>query len=520
MKPIFTIFLLLIAHLLVSQEPVWIQFEENYPYHITTCSIDIDQFNSVYSVSEWFHPSSYERVSQIVKFSPEGNILWNCNLQADSTSIRSVYISHTGTTYITKTITMSYLDQYSLLIAIDDFGNEIFSHKSYDVNFNDVICDNNGNVYVTGHSFETSCENKAVIAKFDSGGDLLWQTCWDEPCQYSSGKRLLVDNNSHLFVIGNFNTNQYISLYIAKYNLDGYLLDYKLFTTNPWYLKNIHQVAIDMDDNIYITGRYEDEAWWYQGFIYKFDSLLSEMWHDTTSLSYYLFTDMVIDSDKNLVLSGYENQNYGDQPHATYAKYDEYGNKLWHYTNDSIKSRFNSIAIHNNNYFLTGRVRNEEKYSYDYITVRLNSDGEIIDSHILEGADTTYNVGVDNIIDHNGNLICTGIYEDTTKYCLTVKYDDITFEKEIIQNTLEFLKVYPNPAKSNININLFMENKGIAVIALYNLNGEIAKHKTVSSIQSGLNTITLNIKGIPNGLYLIKCIVNNMVLSQKVVVSD
>ena len=193
---------------------------------------------------------------------------------------------------------------------------------------------------------------------------------------------------------------------------------------------------------------------------------------------------------------------------------------MWHYTNDNIKSRFNSIAIHNNNYFLTGRVRDEEKYSYDYITVRLNSDGEIIDSHILEGADTTYNVGVDNIIDHNGNLICTGFYEDTTEYCLTVKYDAITFEKEIIQNTPEFLKVYPNPAKSNININLFIENKGIAVIAIYNLNGEIAKQKIVSSLQLGLNTITLNIKGIPNGLYLIKCIVNNMVLSQKVVVSD
>lgn len=519
MKPIFTISLLLIAHLLVSQEPVWIQFEENYPYHITTCSIDIDQFNSVYSVSEWFHPSSYERVSQIAKFSPEGNILWNCNLQADSTSIRGVYISHTGTSYITKTITMSYLDQYSLLIAIDDVGNEIFSHKSNDVNFNDVISDNDGNVYVTGHSFETSCENKAVIAKFDSGGDLLWQTCWDEPCQYSSGKRLLVDNNSHLFVIGNFNTNQYISLYIAKYNLDGYLLDYKLFTTNPWYLKNIHQVAIDMDDNIYITGRYEDEAWWYQGFIYKFDSLLSEMWHDTTSLSYYLFTDMAIDSDKNLVLSGYENQNISDQPHATYAKYDQEGNKLWHFTNDSIKSRINSIALFNNHYFLTGRLWNEDKYNYEYITMRLNTDGEIINSHLIESVDTTYNVGVDNIIDHDGNLICTGIYEDTTKYCLTMKYDALTFKEEVISKKKDFFKVYPNPAKTIVNININLKNQETIELKLFNINGELQQYKVLKNLREGLNTVNLDIQGIPSGLHILQCQINSEVFSRKILIS-
>ncbi len=62
--------------------------------------------------------------------------------------------------------------------------------------------------------------------------------------------------------------------------------------------------------------------------------------------------------------------------------------------------------------------------------MRLNSEGEITGTHILGSLGSTYNVGVDNVIDHNGNLICTGFYEDTDDYCLTVKYDELTFRRK------------------------------------------------------------------------------------------
>jgi len=522
MRSLFTFFFLLISYLLLAQEPLWIQMEDNYPFHITYSRIGIDQTNNIYAVSDWLHPTnSYERLSRIVKYLPNGNKEWSINYQADTTSTQGVYICENGYTYIVRTFSLINLDRYSVIQVIDNEGNLLFSHKSYDLHYCDVIADNSGNSYITGVSYEPEHDMELILIKFNSNGIKEWQTYWDTQGDNTRGKKILLDEDLNIFVVGNYNNNQFESLVLAKYNPDGVLLNHSLFLIELWYSILVFRFDLDSNKNFYVTGRYEEsETWWKRGFIYKFDSNLTEQWHDTITLPFNSFTDFKIDEDKNIILSGFEEHDLNDSPHATYAKYDAYGNKLWHFTNDSIKSRFNSIAIHNNNYFLTGRIRNEEKYSYDYITVRLNSDGEIIDSHILEGADTTYNVGVDNIIDSNGNLICTGIYRDTARYCLTVKYDALTFKEEIIQNTPEFLKVYPNPARSNININLYLENKGIAVIALYNLEGEIVKHNTISNLPPGFNTITLDLNRISSGLYLIKCHLNNMVISQKILISN
>ena len=373
-------------------------------------------------------------------------------------------------------------------------------------------------MFMFRHSYEPGCEDKAVLAKFNSVGELQWQSCWDEPCNYSSG-RLLVINDSNLFVIGKFGTNQFSSLYIAKYNFDGDLIDYKLFNVNPWYLNLLHKAVMDFDENIYVIGRYEsDEEWWYKGFIYKFNPTLSEIWHDTTSLDYYLFTDLVVDDDKNLILSGYENASITDQPHATYAKYNQEGNKLWHYTNDSIRSRINSITTYNNNYFLTGRLRNEEKYSYEYYMMRLNSDGEVVDTHILESVDSAYNVGIDNVIDHNGNLICTGIYEDNIEYCLTAKYDAITFEKEILSEN-KSIRIFPNPTKTFLNIELNNINANPTDIFIYTLDGKKVKEVSIMESDYG-NPIQTNLTGISNGIYILSINYPHKVITKKVIITD
>ena len=158
--------------------------------------------------------------------------------------------------------------------------------------------------------------------------------------------------------------------------------------------------------------------------------------------------------------------------------------------------------------------------SYEYITIRLNSEGETTSTHILGSDSLTYSVGVDNVIDHNGNLICTGIYEDTADYCLTVKYDAITFEEEIISRKDENLQVYPNPAKSILNVE-FNCNESIGfVILLYNMAGIKIKESTISNSLPGNNTVKIDLSGVSQGVYLLSIKYPDKVISEKIIITD
>ncbi len=519
MKPFINILLCLLDLQLIAQEPVWIQLEDNFPYNGSNSKVGIDQNDNIYAISSWTYLGSYNNGSCIVKYLPDGTKEWLCNYQTDSLRTESVHIDSFGNTYIAKR-RLSWTIIGGLL-KVNYNGELEYYYQEYDIVYCDVKADNLGNAYVTGVSFEPEHDMELILIKFNSNGIKEWQTYWDIPGDFTRGQKILLDEEQNIYVVGNFHNSQIESLILAKYNPDGILLDHTLFLIEIWTMKLIFHFALDNDENIYVTGRYEEtETWWKRGYIYKFNSTLTEQWHDTITLPFNSFTDFVIDENKNVILSGFEEHDPYDNPHATYAKYDQDGNKLWHFTNDSIKSRINSIVTYNNNYFLTGRLRNEEKYSYEYISMRLNSEGEVIDTHLLESVDSTYNVGVDNVIDHNGNLICTGIYEDTVDYCLTVKYDAITFEEEIISRKDENLQVYPNPAKSILNVE-FNCNESIGfVILLYNMAGIKIKESAKSNSIAGNNTVKIDLSGIPQGVYILSIKYPDKVISEKVIVTD
>ena len=519
MKPFINILLCLLALQLIAQEPVWIQMENHYPDLLAGSQIAVDQNNEIYVVSDWVLSGSYHQLSKIINYSPEGNKEWTYDWHVDSVHTFGISTNRNGNTYIVRSW-WAYL-HYTRILSVDNSGNETFSKGYKGLNFYDVISDNSNNSYVTGFGFIPYYDEEMLLMKFDSSGNVQWQTFWGIPNHEIVGKKILLDEDLNIYVAGSFKNSYLSSFMLAKFNPNGELEDYTLFVIDDgyWY-KSLYRFSIDQDKNLYVTGRYEeDEAWDKYGFIYKFDSTLTKQWHDSTSLHFHAFYDLVIDEDKNIILSGSECHNYYDYPHATYVKYTENGTKLWHYTNDSVKSSFGSISIKANNYFLTGRLENIDKDNFEIITMKVNSDGQITGSHIIEGLDNTFSYGSDNVIDNMGKLICTGSFRDTTHNCLTVKYDALTFEEDIIQNIPDLMKVYPNPARSNINIQLELNEFNSVEFRLYNLTGEIIKHQTINNFQPGLNTFSINTNGISNGIYMLKCKSGNKTFSQKVLIT-
>ncbi|MCD4729794.1 MAG: T9SS type A sorting domain-containing protein, partial [Bacteroidales bacterium] len=169
--------------------------------------------------------------------------------------------------------------------------------------------------------------------------------------------------------------------------------------------------------------------------------------------------------------------------------------------------------------YYTGSIYYEGTSGHKYVMYVTNQNGDYLSQHLYNGNDSSQSGGADIVLDSFENLICTGSYNDTGNICMTIKYDALTFEKEIIQNIPELMKVYPNPARSNINIQLELNELNSVEFRLYKLSGEIIEHQTRNNFQPGLNTFSINTNGISNGIYMLKCKSGNKTFSQKVLIT-
>ncbi len=196
---------------------------------------------------------------------------------------------------------------FSMFIAKYDYNGELLFAKSGDgySGINAVCVDNNNKIYATGdfHGelildtiiLNSNGLNSFIIALFDSNGNTQW--VYDGGGSASgNGTSIIMDNNGDLCFTYLFQGStiiegtQYYSygdsdLVLAKINSSGDLIWHKhIGGSNMWHDKSI---AIDADNNIYITG-YLIDTEYFEGipytalgqdvFIAKFDSSGSFKW--------------------------------------------------------------------------------------------------------------------------------------------------------------------------------------------------------------------------------------------------
>jgi hypothetical protein len=88
---------------------------------------------------------------------------------------------------------------------------------------------------------------------------------------------------------------------------------------------------------------------------------------------------------------------------------------------------------------------------------------------------------------------------------LSLFSDTVTFVTSGIANRLENLNsiVYPNPAKDYINLNMNYETDKESEVLIFDCQGRLLKTYKQLVIM-GYNTITIDIKELSNGFYILK----------------
>jgi hypothetical protein len=311
-----------------------------------------------------------------------------------------------------------------------------------------VSIDSNNNVYITGFTQgsldgQTNAGgNDAFLAKYDSAGTKLWTkvlgtVTTDSNSISEVAYSVAIDSNNNVYITGSTTGNLdgethagSYDAFLAKYDSAGTKVWTKLLGTSANEFS--HVVAIDSNNNVYITGSTsgnldgQTNAGGNDAFLAKYDSAGTKVWTKLLGTSATEYSNGVaIDSNNNVYITG---DTYGSLDGETsaglrdafLAKYDSAGTKVWTKLLGTSAIEFsNGVAIYsNNNVYITGHTSGNLDgetnaggassaflSKYNIPTPPLSTETEIAIEAVIPTVDITQSVIVVDVVD---TLLTTG----------------------------------------------------------------------------------------------------------------
>lgn len=199
----------------------------------------------------------YGRGARVLKFDTNGNLLWNNLYQFTAAeSNKSIATDSSGNIYLAavkKTVTFDDFAVIKLNSVGDTLWTRVRNGFGGSVTTQDdpkAICvDNSGNVYITGEIYNFGSYHFSTI-KYNAIGEFQWEKNYNSPQNGFGGKDIVCDNSGNVYVTGgsgDYSTIKYSpdgdSLWVIRYNGPANLNDISMHMT------------IDLLNNVYVSGR-------------------------------------------------------------------------------------------------------------------------------------------------------------------------------------------------------------------------------------------------------------------------
>ncbi|MCF8371807.1 MAG: T9SS type A sorting domain-containing protein [Bacteroidales bacterium] len=536
-------------------------------------AIAVDHENSLYSAGIYkgltdFDPDTgvfylsplNENMGYLSKLSAQGEFIWAVSIDfTDLFSIHTISVDCDGSVYLAggfrgscdfdpgpDTCSHTSFGTYDAYVMKVDSLGDFQWVKTFRATLSAVITamevDQNKNVYVSGtfkDSVDFDPDSSIVyylysgtyydlfVCCLDSVGNLSWLKSLDssENCQ-AHGFRVndMALEKDYLILTGCFEMNTDFdpgpgtsnmgalrkTTYVVKFDLHGDFVWSKSFVTYEFYNEGIG-VAIDNDDNVYVTGNYSGQV--------DFDTgpgitFLPVFGPGTT------YSDLYV------------------------AKLDSMGNTLWErafgaYLNDYV----NGIDVdENGNSFICGGFLdtidiNPDTLSQtiyyvngfsDIFILGLNTSGDYLYSAQIGGAHTEF--ASDILFDNAGNVCTTGDYYSDVDFdpgtgvfdlnstgladAFVLKLSPATVGISVAENIgIGDVLIYPNPTEQYLRLETGQTLTNGCVEA-YNING-----KKVMSVPLGnQKNARVDLGYFPSSIYFINVIDNGrVILSEKII---
>jgi hypothetical protein len=252
----------------------------------------------------------------------------------------------------------------------------------------DMILDEQGNVYLTGHTTVVEpWEYDMIAMKYSSNGQLLWVRNYNQsPHSSDNGMFLKLDYQGNLVVAGvSKRTNESKDFTLIKYDTSGTETWISAYSNPPTNETELNGMGLDHDGNIYLCGSIPDSGVTV-GFdivLLKYNSSGQLLWqtrYNGPDSEFTMAAAMFVDSVGNMIVAGHESNIPYENYNSLLMKYDTNGNQIWktvYYEPELCCNRPTCIARDNDgNIVATGIVANISE-STDYLTIKYDPQGNI-----------------------------------------------------------------------------------------------------------------------------------------------
>lgn len=483
-----------------------------------------------------------------------------------------------------------------LVIKYNRDGSLVWS-QSYGTPGNDMVhamvIDGNDNVYVTGEAEDPASGRNFVTVKTDSSGQVQWTSVYDGPMHSDDiGLSIALDHNGNVYVSGVSYEQGTVKDVLVKYNNNGNQLWVSSGTDRAGL-----KVKTDSMNNVYVLAGFGPRG---EGYIpsqpvlqpqnriavVKYNDAGTELWRKYSDpfASSDFPSDMIVSPSGEVCVTGASGAN------CITLKYDTYGSLRWKKIYSPAGGMGNSIAQGTNGEIMVAATTAVVPMNYDYTVLSYDSSGSlqwdarydgpvqkddilstiISDSEgnvyvtgtstvqgppnpwvpgnrdyatvkysrsgiqqwieLYEGPGNFFDEAVSLAIDDEGSIYVTGSSQglQSVTGCATVKYTQCgqdnasaprlshtELREKQLPNSRDTGEIYvfPNPASGELNVIL---NQGIHTVRLSNILGMELLVKTMGA--SG----KIDLSGVRAGLYFVEIFdeMHNRIYIQKLVIND
>ena len=328
----------------------------------------------------------------------------------------NIYV--TGLSYTTIATIKYNANGDTLWVRRYDDPEHSFSHAT------SIIVDKAGNPIVSGGIGIGNGVDYLTI-KYNSNGDLLWASRYDDPKNFDDAPTsLAVDDSGNVYVTGpgevSFNGSNDIAT--IKYDPNGILLWVRRYNGPDDGHDNAPSLAIDDSGYIYVAGYSFDLSSHYDFLTMKYNPNGDVVWIKkyVGPLNYEdKATSLAIDNKGNIYVTGSSRNNWGGNDDYTTVKYNSNGDMLWvrNYdgTGKSSDEAHFVVVDGNGNVIVTGWSNSRSYSNADYVTIKYTSSGDTLWIQRYNSGGNTDDIPMSLSVDGSGNVYVTG-NSGTVKY--------------------------------------------------------------------------------------------------------
>lgn len=332
--------------------------------------------------------------SYLVKFSPQGLILWQVALGNTNTSINySVKVNASGDVYVGGFSGVS--------------GNSVFQLSKYNSSGTlqwqkrlgpgsplqaygqSIALDPSGNIYICGRH-DVGGNFDILLAKYNSSGVVQWQQRYGIGSgNEDRGEGIAVDASGNVYVTGYTNSNSSWDIVLLKYDTSG-VLQWQRRAGNGT-TDTAAAAAVDSSGSVYVCGTSNNTG--ANGLqIIKYNSSGTLQWQRVMTGGQASGLGIVVDSSDNIYACGISRYFGSDDMYV--VKYNTSGTVQWQRRIGSNANSEEAISVAvdaTGNVYLAGAARVSSVWNLMYVKIPAN--GSKTGTYTVGGVSYVYGSG-------------------------------------------------------------------------------------------------------------------------------